>query len=251
MSMLAGRRVVVTRAAEQADELVDLLRTAGAVPVVVPLIEIVAEPAAATELAALDIDGFEWLVVTSPNGAQAYASARRQSPSAEIDADPVAAPPCVAAVGTTTAAALASVGVVASLVPAVQRATGLLAEFPAGTGRVLLVQAVAAEPTLADGLAALGWQVTAVCPYRSRPAHPTAGQQLAALSADAVLFASGSSARAWVEVFGTTTPPIVVAIGPQTARAVVQAGLKVALVAADHSVPGLVAELERHLSTTG
>jgi uroporphyrinogen-III synthase len=140
---------------------------------------------------------------------------------------------------------------VVTLVPAVQRATGLLAELPAGTGRVLVVQAVAAEPTLADGLVTMGWQVTAICPYRSRPAHPDAGMQLAALSADAVLFASGSAARAWVDVFGTTTPPIIVAIGPQTARAVAQAGLKVTLVASDHSVPGLVAELERHLAATG
>jgi uroporphyrinogen-III synthase len=245
MTSLRGRRVVVTRAAEQADDLADVLRAAGAEPVVVPLIEIVAEPAAAQELADLDVRSFEWLVVTSPNGARAYAAARAAGAGVS------ATPPNVAAVGATTAAALAAAGVVATLVPAVQRAAGLLAELPAGTGRVLLVQAVAAEPTLADGLAAKGWQVTVSCPYRSRPAHPDAGLQLAALAADAVLFASGSAARAWVDVFGTTTPPIIVAIGPQTARTVAQAGLKVTLVASDHSVPGLVAELERHLAANG
>ena len=71
---------------------------------------------------------------------------------------------------------------------------------------------------------------------------------MAALSADAVLFASGSAARAWVDVFGDTTPPIVVAMGPRTAAAVTDAGLKVSLVAADHSLPGMVASLEQHLS---
>ena len=93
-----------------------------------------------------------------------------------------------------------------------------------------------------------GWNVTEISPYRSAPAHLTAGQQLAAMSADAVLFTSGSAARAWVGVFGQTTPPIVVAIGPQTALAVEQAGLKVSLVAADHSLPGLVAALGSHLA---
>ena len=53
-----------------------------------------------------------------------------------------------------------------------------------------------------------------------------------------------------VAVFGDTTPPLVVAIGPETAAAAEQVGLKVALVAADHSLSGLVAALERHLAGT-
>jgi uroporphyrinogen-III synthase len=238
MSALDGRRVVVTRAADQADELVALLSEAGATAVVVPLIEIVVEPAGVSALSALRPRDFDWLVVTSPNGAASYLTAHAHSPVS------------VAAVGTTTAAALANGGVMATLVPTDQRAGGLLAVFPAGAGQVLLVQAVDAEPTLASGLADLGWQVTTICPYRSVPAHPDARQQLAALSADAVLFASGSAARAWVGVFGNTTPPLVVAIGPQTAAVAQQVGLKVSLIAADHSVPGLVAALDNHLTGT-
>ncbi len=238
VSALSGRRVVVTRAAEQADDLVSLLAAEGVIAVVVPLIEIVPEPAAATALAALNPTDFDWLVVTSPNGARAYLAAHTSAPRQ------------VAAVGTATAAVLTAGGLTVTLVPVDQRAIGMLAVFPAGRGRVLLVHAVDAEPTLATGLRATGWQVTESSPYRSAPAHPSAGQQLAALSADAVLFASGSAARAWVGVFGNTTPPIVVAIGPQTATAVEQVGLKVSLVAADHSLPGLVAALRSHLART-
>ena len=236
VSALAGRRVVVTRAAEQADELVSLLEAEGAVAVVVPLIEIVPEPVAAATLAALKPSEFDWLVVTSPNGASAYLDVHTTAPGR------------VAAVGATTAAALAAGGLRMTLVPTDQRALGLLAEFPAGSGRVLLVQAVGAETTMTAGLQRVGWQVTPNSPYRSAPARPSAGQQLAALSADAVLFASGSAARAWVRVFGRSTPPLVVAIGPSTAAAAELAGLKVALVAADHSVSGLVAALEQHLA---
>jgi len=236
VSALAGRRVVVTRAAEQAGELVALLEAAGAAAVVVPLVEIVTQPAASEALAKLNPAEFDWLVVTSPNGAHAYLAAHSSAPLN------------VAAVGATTAAALGAGGLHVTLVPTDQRAEGLLAAFPAGSGRVLLVQAVDAQPTMATGLRRSGWQVTAISPYRSVPALPTAGQQLAALSADAVLFTSGSAARAWVAVFGQTTPPIVVAIGPQTAVAVDQAGLKVSVVAADHSLPGLVAALGNHLA---
>jgi len=236
MSALAGRRVVVTRAAEQAGELVALLEGVGATAVVVPLVEIVSEPTAVDALAALNPAEFDWLVVTSPNGARAYLAMHSSAPLN------------VAAVGATTAAALGAGGVNVTLVPGDQSADGLLAVFPSGNGRVLLVQAVDAQPTMAAGLRRSGWNVTGISPYRSAPAHLTAGQQLAAMSADAVLFTSGSAARAWVSVFGQTTPPIVVAIGPQTALAVEQTGLKVSLVAADHSLPGLVAALGSHLA---
>ena len=234
---LEGRKVVVTRPTGQADELVARLTHAGATPVVMPLISIETDPVESQRLGDLPVAEFDWLVVTSPNGAQHYLAAHG-----------TVAPPHVAAVGGATRAALVAGGVPVELVPAEQRAAGLLAQFPAGPGGVLVVQAAAAAPELAQGLAAAGWQVTAVAPYRSVPARPTAGQQLAALSADAVLFASGSAARAWVRVFGRSTPPLVVAIGPSTAAAAELAGLKVALVAADHSVSGLVAALEQHLA---
>ncbi|HAP76309.1 MAG TPA: uroporphyrinogen-III synthase, partial [Acidimicrobiaceae bacterium] len=216
----------------------DLLRDRGAVPVVMPLIDIEPIPPQAAALAALHPADFDWLVVSSPNGAEAYRAVHR-----------AAAAQRVAAVGRVTARTLQEGGVEVALVPATQSAEGLLAEMPPGPARTLLVQAVDAEPTLAHGLAAAGHTVTGVTPYRSVPARPTAGQQLAALSADAVLFASGSAARAWAAVFGDSTPPVVVAIGPQTAAAAQAAGLKVTLVAADHSLPGLVSALERSLST--
>ncbi len=238
---LAGRRVVVTRALDQADELVELLRAHGAVPVLVPMVQIVDEPDGVTRLAAVRHDDFDWLVVTSPNGARSYT---RIHPSA---------PAQVAAVGTATAAALADGGVQVTLVPAVQRADGLVDEFPDAPGvggDVLLVQAVDAEPTMAAGLSARGWRVTAIAPYRTVAARPTAGEHLAALAADAVVFASGSAASFWVQIFGTSAPPLVVAIGPRTAAATRGFGLKVDLVATDHSMKGLVAALERHLDPT-
>lgn len=235
---LAGRRVVVTRALDQADGLADLLRERGAVPVLVPLVQIVDVDDEVARLRTLRPSEFTWLVVTSPNGARSYA---RVHPSA---------PPQVAAVGTATAAALAEHGLPVTLVPAVQRGEGLVGEFPdapAAGGSVLLVHAVDAEPTVADGLRARGWLVTAVTPYRSVSARPTPGEFLAALAADAVLFASGSAASFWVRIFGTSAPPLVVAIGPRTATATRGFGLKVDLVATDHSMKGLVDALERHL----
>ncbi len=241
-SQLAGRRVVVTRAADQADALADLLATRGAVPVVVPLIQVVDDPAGAAALAATDPAPFDWIVVTSPNGAERVVAWLTGHPGSA---------PRLAAVGTATAAVLADAGHAVGLVPRRQSAAGLLDELPEPDreGRaVLVVQAVDAEPTLVDGLCARHWRVEAIAPHRSTPASPSAGLQLAALAADAVLFASGSAARAWVAVFGQSTPPIAIAIGPSTAAVAEAAGLKITAVAADHSLGGMVDTLERCVS---
>lgn len=240
---LAGRRIVVTRAAEQADSLAELLAERGAEPVVVPLVRIVDEPSGLAALAALDPAGFDWVIVTSPNAAQ-HLAARVRAGGPGVRA--------LAAVGSATAAVAHDAGLTVDLVPRRQSAEGLLDEFAAPPGATaLVVQAVDATPTLVSGLRDQGLLVTAVAPYRTVPTTPGAAQQLAALAADAVLFASGSAARAWVEVFGTSTPPIVVAIGPSTAEAAAAAGLKVTAVAADHSLVGMVDTLERRLRGEG
>ena len=62
-----------------------------------------------------------------------------------------------------------------------------------------------------------------------------------------MLFASGSAARAWAEIFGRRAPPITVAIGEQTAAAAERAGLKITVVSADHSIYGMLVALDIYL----
>lgn len=234
MKSLAGRTVVITRAADQAGTAAELVTSFEAIPVILPLIEVVDELSGMAALASLDLADFDWIVVTSPNGAQRVAPLLMSE----------AATPRLAAVGTATAAALPRCDLVADT----QNALGLLELFPPGPGRVVVVQAVDAAPTLVDGLLDSAWDVVAISPYRTVSTAPSAEQQLAALAADAVLFASGSAARAWVEVFGRSTPPVVVAIGDQTAAAAERAGLKVSAISADHSVYGMLVALNAYFS---
>jgi uroporphyrinogen-III synthase len=233
MSPLAGRRIVITRAADQADATAALVMARGATPVVMPLIDIVDDDAGMAALARLSMDSFDWIAVTSPNGARRVAAMLR-SPH-----------PKLAAVGRSTAAALQRCDLVAD----VQSAAGLLRVFPRGPGRALVVQAAGAEATLVNGLIEAGWDVTAISAYRTVAVRPSAAQQIAALSADAVLFASGSAVRAWAQVFGTAAPPVVVAIGHQTVSAAERVGLKISTSSADHSIEGMLAALETYLST--
>lgn len=238
---LTGRRVVTTR--DEIGELETVLEAAGAEIVHVPLIAIVdrTDTSAALADAAAALGAFDWLVVTSRHGARRIGDAAGEYPDLHL-----------AAVGSVTAAELADrAGRPVDVVPQRQTAADLVAAMPdpaAAGSRVLIAQADRAEPTLADGLAARGYDVVTAIVYRTELRHPGAGERAAALASDAVGFASGSAALAWAAAIGRETPPIVAAIGPTTEAAARKAGLIVTDVAADHSVAGLAACISRALA---
>lgn len=233
---LRGRRVVVTR--EAPGRLGELLESRGATVVSVPLIAVADPVDGGVELRErVDrLAEFDWLVVTSPAGAVRVGDAARQAPAIRL-----------AAVGSSTAAALsAAAGRAVDLVPDDQRSSALadaLAGLP--PARVFLALADRAPATLAESLAAAGHSVTSVVAYRTVPVTASQAARASAHDADALLLASGSAAESWVEQIGVRAPAVVVAIGPSTAEVARRSGLKVDGVAADHSVTGLVAELER------
>jgi uroporphyrinogen-III synthase len=134
------------------------------------------------------------------------------------------------------------------LVPQRQHAVALLDAFTSAVAapeRVLVAQADRAADTLALGLDRAGHDVTAVVAYRTELQLPAPG---ATAGADALLLASGSAAQAWAAAregdATIETPPIVVSIGPTTTAVAEKLGLKVAATATDHSLDGLVTELE-------
>ena len=226
---LYGRRVVVTRARSQASNLVEKLRALGAETIELPTIEIVGRP-----LHGLTPAAYDWVAFTSVNAVERVFAGLR-------DARAFGAAQ-VAAVGPGTAGALAARGVVADLVPAPAVAEALVEAFPAGAGGVLLPQAAAARPVLADGLRAKGWTVDVVEAYRTVPARPTDDALAAAAKADAITFTSSSTVTSWLAL-GATPPPVVACIGPVTAATAAEHGVPVTVVATEHTVDGLVEAL--------
>ncbi len=104
----------------------------------------------------------------------------------------------LAAVGATTAAALASrADRVVDLVPAEANSDALLAAFPPRPSRVLLAQADRAGDRLASGLRAAGHDVVAVEAYATIPVPPDDRQLRLLGTSDAVVLASGSAVEAW------------------------------------------------------
>ena len=239
---LFGRRVVVTRARHQASGLVERLRGVGAETVEVPTIEI-ADPddgGEALRTAAARVRDYDWVCLTSPNAVERFLACFHDA-RAFGDVR-------VAAIGPGTAAALASAGIVADLVPERSLAEGLVATFPRGPGRVFLPQAADARPVLADGLMAKGWTVTVGHAYRTVPTTPSADLIASAAKADAIAFTSASTVRSYLAAAGpAAVPPVVACIGPVTAAAAEAEGVPVTVTATDHTLDGLVAALVRVL----
>ncbi len=227
----------MTRASDQAGRFAAMLREAGATVVEVPLITIVDAPDGGAELrqALTRLDAYDWLAVTSPNGATRVRTAVVDRPVGS---------PSIAAVGTATAAALAPRH--ADLVPPRQIAESLVDVFPAGAGRVLVVQGLQARGVLQDGLAAKGWQVDRVTAYATEP-RPIEPSMAAALSrADAITFLSGSAATSFAaanQTLGLSLPCQVVSIGPVTTEVAHSVGILVTATAHAHTLRGTLETL--------
>jgi uroporphyrinogen III methyltransferase/synthase len=244
---LFGRRIVVTRAREQASELVARLAALGAATVEVPAIAIAGPADGGAALAAavdrLAAGAYDWLVLTSPNGARRVLAALR---AAGRDARGLGSTR-LAAIGPGTADVLAAANLVADLVPPRFVAESLLASFPGtgdgdvATGRVLLARAAVARDVLPEGLAERGWKVDVVEAYRTEPAPLDERAAAALADAEIITFTSSSTVANFLAGAGSgAVPPVVAAIGPVTAGTARDHGLTVDIEADVHSLDGLV-----------
>jgi uroporphyrinogen III methyltransferase/synthase len=248
---LDGVRVLVTRPPHQAAALATPLEALGARVTAVPAIAIrpVADHAPLDR--ALDaLATYDWLTFTSVNAVDLFFE--RLGERAMRVPDPVK----VAAIGPSTAAALAERGVAVKVVPPEYRAESLLdAMLAAGAGgkRVLLPRARVAREVLPEGLRAAGATVDVLPLYDAVPPEPGRDRLREIFDGpgiDVVTFTSSST----VEAFGDLAPSplpaglVYACLGPITARTAAARGFAPLVVADTYTVDGLVDALVRHYS---
>ena len=252
---LFGKRVLVTRAREQASAAAELLRERGAEPVVVPTIELhpPRDPEAVLRAIARTCDGhYAWVVFTSANGVHRSWDALGASGK-----DARAFGACrLAAIGPATAQALQEHGLRADVVARELHGEGLAEEMLRALGasaaatavNVLVLRAEEAREVLPEALRAAGCTVDVVGVYETRPV-PDAAERLrdAVLHGrlDAVTFSSSSTVDNLCDALGEGAasmlePLRVVSIGPITTATAVKRGLRVDATAAQSTLPGLV-----------
>lgn len=264
-SHLQGKVVVNTRAEHQAQELTDLLEAKGAVVLPYPAIEIVPTEDAAPLDQALSqaVEGaFDWLVLTSANTVNVL----RQRLVAQGFESTALGTACqkglqVAAVGSATKkAAEDALGVQVNLIPKEFVAESLASELQIRPGqRVFLPQSAIARPVLADALRKKGADVTALRAY-----HTVTGRGGVALpvllwegKVDAVVFTSASTVHNFMRRlqreqgnWAMLIDVCVACIGPVTAEAAQQHGLRVRVLPDEHTLKALVDGLEQYFAAT-
>jgi len=249
---LAGVRVVVTRAAHQAEGTVRAFRKAGADVDLLPLLELTPpddpEPLAS---ALASLEDYAWIVFTSANAVERV-----------LDASGTAWPPGlrVASLGAATSDALRSLGFEPDLEATGARAEGVAAALGphvSAGARVLLPQAADARPVLERELARAGARVNRVVAYAKRTppaAHERAAEIFGTATVGWVTFTSPSIAHAFADLWDAEWPAhrrglLAASIGPVTSAALRELGVEPSAEAASPSDEELVAAVTRAVAS--
>jgi uroporphyrinogen-III synthase len=233
-------RVVVTRAAHQAEELAAPLRANGFTVLLAPMIGI-APPADPEPLsrAAQDCNVYDWIVFTSANAVNALASAGAK----------VSVP--VATVGPATKKAAEEQGWHVELTPESYVAESLIeafAKYDLSNRRILIPAAAVTRDVVPTALRLRGAHVDVVEAYRNLPPNEAAARAREVFREpypDWVIFASASAVENSVAILGSEplSKVRIASIGPITSQAVRKHGLAVAIEPGEHTISGLVRAL--------
>ncbi len=243
---LFGKKILITRPSGSADEFAAKLWEVGAEPLIAPTIAIgPPDDEAGADLAVRIVETYSWIVFTSQNGVDAFFD----RVSAHGGDARVLGDTRVAAIGPKTAERLLKHGIRADLVPArfvaEEVAEGLLERTLAGD-RISIYCAQEARDVLPETLREAGRSVDVYAAYKT---SPVSDERIAesAREADVWTFASASSVRAFLsnvpDAAQTSQGKLVACIGPVTAEAAREAGLRVDVVAEDYTVDGLIEAL--------
>ncbi len=248
---LFGKRIVITRAREQAGSLAARLRALGADTVELPSIEIgPAEDYTALDAAIANLGSYDWLIFTSANGVRFFLD--RLDRSAH---DLRAVRGRIAAIGPATKAALEQLHLKVDRNGGEFVAESLLEAFSADDlhGKlILLARAAVARDTLPAGLRALGAQVDVASAYRTVEPADLAARARDLLAGprkpDWITFTSSSTVQNLVAAVGA--PALaglrVASIGPVTSATARKLGLAVTVEAAEFDEDGLVEAILSH-----
>jgi uroporphyrinogen III methyltransferase/synthase len=254
ISVLSGKRIVVTRPRTQAGELARRLSALGAEIIELPTISI--EPPmdyTPMDRAIARLHQYDWLVFTSVNGVQSFFNRLRHFGKDSQSIEHLK----VVAIGPETAGRLEREGVHVFLVPAKYQAEGILEGLdPAEIRgcRILLPRAAKAREILPETLRQWGASVDVVQAYQTvLPQDFQFGLcELFKKQIAVITFTSSSTVENFIRLlegkdhFPILRGVIIACIGPITARTAIDGGLQVDIVSSEFTIPGLVAAIVRY-----
>ena len=248
---LAGKKVIVTRAREQASFLVEKIELLGGEAVEFPAIKIV-EPENYEKVDSVldEINRFKWIVFTSVNGVDYFF---RRMKIKGIDIRSLYG--CkLCAIGEATADRLKSMGLDLAYVPEKYTTSYLLAgllKLVQPGEKVLLARADIASPELYKGLVEAGINCEDLVVYRTVPEAGDKDRILSMIKEgkiDYLTFTSSSTVRNFVTNIGRHNLEAlkgikIICIGPATEKTAREMSIDVTAVADEYTIDGLVKKI--------
>lgn len=249
---LKGKRILITRAKEQAGALSDELRKFGATVIAIPAIEIQPPASYAPLDAALRrVGAYDWLILTSVNGVRALFDRLRHLKLRTEDISGLK----IAAIGPATKKAIEAGGLNVSVMPEEYIAESVVEALRGAIQgkHVLLVRAKIARDVIPQELRKAGADVDVIEAYQTVVPQASRDKLRDVLSRPgqqphAITFTSSSTARNFMELLGPEnrhllTGVILASIGPVTSSTLRELGLPVHVEAVEYTIPGLVRAL--------
>ncbi|TET62510.1 HemD protein, partial [Candidatus Aerophobetes bacterium] len=253
---LFGKRMLITRSASQAKNLVGLLEDQGAKVVEFPTIKISSlNGYKKLDLVIERLAEYDWIIFTSPNGVDHF---WRRMKMKGKDARSL----CklkIGGIGPKTTANLENMGIMADFLPDEYSTEGIIKgieRFKIKGKKILLPRADIAPSRLPNGLRKLGARVEEVAVYETQLPE---GQNFAALrnrlrnrKIDIIVFTSSSTVRNFVKLIGDidVEGARIACIGPMTASEAEKSGMKPDIVPQEYTIEGLVKEIVNVLSNS-
>jgi uroporphyrinogen III methyltransferase / synthase len=246
---LFGKRILVTRAREQASTLTRLLEAQGAEVISLPVIQVLpSSDYGKLDQAIGEIHDYDWIIFTSVHGVRYFWDRLRAGRKDSRELKGVR----LAAIGPATASELRARGLESDFVPSEFVAEGVLEGMKKEDlrgKRILLPRAAKARDLLPNVLTERGAKVTVVEAYRTeRPEADFAGisEKLHQGEVDVAAFTSSSTVHHFLagidqqgrDALGKGT--IVACIGPVTAASAREYGLAVQIQPEEYTIPSLV-----------
>jgi uroporphyrinogen III methyltransferase/synthase len=257
---LQGKRIVITRAADQGESLVAGLRANGAIAVLMPLVAFAApDDVQRLDQTVASLSGFDWIFLTSQNALRAL---KDSSARLHLSLGAAVKGVAIAAVGPATAEAARQTGLGVTYVAGQHDGVSLARELAAEVKgkKVLLPRSDRANPDLVTVLGELGAVVTEVIAFktiRTDGVMERWQEVVTRTPPDAVLFFSPSAVHHLEQLLGAqhfaelSTKVVYAAIGTVTERAIRAAGVERIVKAADTTVDSILQTLTEHYASGG
>ncbi|MBT8374011.1 MAG: uroporphyrinogen-III C-methyltransferase [Deltaproteobacteria bacterium] len=245
---LMGKKIVITRAREQASDLTKLLSDLGADCMECPTIKVkLPDDTQPIDMAIENLSSYDWLIFTSVNGVKFFFErlfAKGKDVRALGDLR-------TATIGPATAKKLLDFGINSDIIPETYRAESVVEAFgklEIGGKKILLPRAKEARPILPVELGKMGAvvdEVTAYCTEKAKGSRDALINKLYEKKVDLITFTSSSTVKNFTELlpaenFKTLINGITIAsIGPITAQTAIDLGFDVHIVAKSFTIQGL------------